>query len=195
MLRAALPFLAAASLLSACNHARKQAPAAGAPPDAPSAQPEITAAPAAPALSTREGGALVRSPDGAALYLADEDHAVLRRIPLPVDASTPPRAIPLPGRPAQVLPVGDRVLVTIRDPGLLLVLRDRAGALAEEGRVALPADAWGLAVTADGARALVTSAWTHKVSLVDLGTLAVRWSADVAREPRGVAVRADGSAA
>jgi DNA-binding beta-propeller fold protein YncE len=194
MLRAALTALAAAGLLAACDPTRQQPPAADAPPSAPSAQPEV-AAPPPPALSVREGGALVRSPDGAALYLADEDHAVVRRIPLPIAEATPPRATALPGRPAQVLPVGDRVLVTIRDPGLLLVLRDRDGNLTEEGRVALPADAWGLAVTADGARALVSSAWTHKLSLVDLATLAVHWSVDVAREPRGIAVRADGSAA
>jgi DNA-binding beta-propeller fold protein YncE/mono/diheme cytochrome c family protein len=153
------------------------------------------AALAAPLLSVREGGALVRSPAGDALYLADEDHAVLRRIPLPIDEASPPRAFPLPGRPAQVLGVGSRVLVTIRDPGLLLVLRDDKGKLSEETRVALPADAWGLAVTADGQRALISSAWAHRLSLVDLATARVTWSAEVAREPRGVVLRGDGSAA
>jgi DNA-binding beta-propeller fold protein YncE len=150
---------------------------------------------AAPAPVVREGGALVRAPDAAALYLADEDHAVVRRIPLPIDEAAPPRAFPMPGRPAQVLAVDHRVLVTVRDPGLLLVLRESAGELVEEGRVALPADAWGIAVTADGRRALVSSAWTHRVSLVDLDELRVRWSVEVAREPRGIAVRADGKEA
>jgi hypothetical protein len=64
----------------------------------------------------------------------------------------------VPGAPAQVLALGDgRVLVTIRDPGLLLVLRpDAAAGLAEEARVALPADAWGVAITPDEKTALVT---------------------------------------
>jgi DNA-binding beta-propeller fold protein YncE len=143
----------------------------------------------------REGGTLVRAPRGDALYLADEDHALLRRIPLPIDEHSPPRAYALPGRPAQVLALGDRVLVSVRDPGLLLVFRSSAGELAEEARVPLPADAWGLSVTGDGKRALISSAWTQRLSLVDLDAAALRWSVEVAREPRGVVVRADGSAA
>ncbi|WP_437754839.1 hypothetical protein [Sorangium sp. So ce1389] len=144
----------------------------------------------------RAGGALVRAPQDDALYVADEDHAVLRRIPLPVDVSAPPTAIALPGRPAQVLALGDRVLVTIRDPGLLLVMRpDPTAGLVEAARVPLPADAWGLAVTPDERTALVTSAWTGKVSAVDLATATRSWSIDVPREPRGVVVREDGAAA
>ncbi|WP_437926561.1 hypothetical protein WMF37_47420 [Sorangium sp. So ce291] len=138
----------------------------------------------------------MRAPQDDALYLADEDHAVLRRIPLPVDVSAPPVAIALPGRPAQVLALGDRVLVTIRDPGLLLVMRpDPTAGLVEAARVPLPADAWGLAITPDERTALVTSAWTGKVSAVDLATATRSWSIDVPREPRGVVVREDGAAA
>jgi hypothetical protein len=40
--------------------------------------------------------------------------------------------------------------------------------------------------------AVVTSAWTHQVTAVDLDSLEVRWSVDVGREPRGVAVTPDG---
>lgn len=84
----------------------------------------------------------MRAPQDDALYLADEDHAVLRRIPLPVDVSAPPVAIAMPGRPAQVLALDGRVLVTIRDPGLLLVMRpDPTAGLVEVARVPLPADA------------------------------------------------------
>ncbi|WP_437970090.1 hypothetical protein WMF04_12665 [Sorangium sp. So ce260] len=144
----------------------------------------------------RTGGALVRAPQDDALYLADEDHAVLRRIPLPVDVSAPPIAIAMPGRPAQVLALEGRVLVTIRDPGLLLVMRpDPTAGLVEVARVPLPADAWGLALTPDERTALVTSAWTGKVSAVDLATATRSWSIDVPREPRGVVVREDGAAA
>jgi cytochrome c peroxidase len=177
--------------------------AASAPPS-PSAGRPADAVRVVPAR--REGQALVRSEAEAALYLADEDSGLLRRLALtreltdPPPLSDPPAAavdvaatetsVKLPGRPAQVLSLGDVVLVTVRDPGLLLVLR--AGELSELARVDLPPDAWGLAVSPDGASAYVSSAWTHKVSKVDLAAKKVVWSVDVAREPRGVTVSADG---
>ncbi|WP_437592778.1 hypothetical protein [Sorangium sp. So ce1000] len=192
--------LLAALFAAACSHPSRETPAAersagvaGAAAPSPPASP-----PPPPKLSavTRTSGSLVRAPQDDALYLADEDHAVLRRIPLPVDVSTPPVEISLPGRPAQVLALADRVLVTIRDPGLLLILRpDPAAGLVESARVPLPADAWGLAVTPDERTALVTSAWAAKVSAVDLATATATWSIDVPREPRGVVIREDGAAA
>ena len=118
---------------------------------------------ASPAPVVREGGALVRAPDASALYVADEDHAALRASPCP---SRAPRA--------RSRCRGGRRRSSRRTracsspcaiPGLLLVLRaDAAAGLVEAGRVELPADAWGLAVTPDGATAIVTSAWTHRVS-------------------------------
>jgi hypothetical protein len=170
-------------------------------PSAPSLPPtaEAVVAPAAPprahrAPASRSGSALARSPGGEALFLADEDHQVLRRIPLPVDINTPPSMIPLPGGPAQVVALEDRVLVTVRDPGLLVVFRPDGDALVEVGRVDLPADAWGVAVTADETTALISSAWSHQISAVDLRTLKKRWSVPVAREPRGIAITARGTA-
>ena len=155
----------------------------------------------------------MRSPSEPALYLADEDHSALRRIALTPDLTTlPPLPDPknnhdapklhfgdatetradLPGRPAQVFALADRVLVTVRDPGLLVVLSSGENPK-EIGRVALPADAWGLAVSPDGKAAYVSSAWTHKLSRVDLAALRVAWTVDVAREPRGVTVTAEGA--
>ncbi|WP_237245590.1 MULTISPECIES: hypothetical protein [Sorangium] len=170
---------------------------AGAPADPP-APPG-----AAPARApVREGGALARAAREDALYVADEDHGVVRVVPLPLDPARPGAGVPAPGRPAQVLALGGRgghearVLATVRDPGLLLIFRpDASAALVEVGRVPLPADAWGIAVTPDEKTAIVTSAWTHKVSAVDLEAGKARWTVDVAREPRGVAVLPDGSAA
>ena len=198
-----LVFALAIALASplACS-SPKDTPDASAP--APSASqaaapPATSVVPAQPkplAPGERQGGVITRTPHGDALLVADEDHKVLRRIPLPLAPGAAATEVPLPGAPAQVLTVGFSVLVTIRDPGLLLVLTpdlpDVPGALAEAGRVALPADAWGLAVTADARYAFVTSAWTHTVSKVDLGTMKVVWSADVAREPRGIAVLGNG---
>src|SRR4051794_34018320 len=74
--------------------------AAPTPPDKPaassSAAPAISASasPIAPApkgpLAQREGQALVRSPNEAALYLADEDHSALRRVALTHDLTDAP---------------------------------------------------------------------------------------------------------
>ncbi len=142
----------------------------------------------------REGGALVRAAHGEALYIADEDRSAVLRIALPLDERAP-IATKMPGRPAQALAVGDLLLVTIRDPGLLLVMAPAAdGSLAETARIAVPVDAWGLAVSPDGKTAVVTSAWSHQVSVVDLDAKTVRYSLDVEREPRGVVVR-DGKVA
>lgn len=169
----------------------------------------------------REGQALALNEAEDALYLADEDHRKLRRIqvtsamttvppvgsvraftgdewrtldgPLPfTETQATETSLDLPGRPAQVLPLGDRILVTIRDPGLLLVVS--AGPLRELARLPLPADAWGLAVSADGKAAYVTSAWSRKLSRVDLSgdTPKLSWSLDTAREPRGLAATPDG---
>ncbi len=145
-------------------------------------------------LTNRSGSALARSPSDDALYLADEDHQALRRFKLPIDLHDGVASVPLPGRPAQILAFADRVLVTVRDPGLVLELAPTAAGFTELRRVKVPADAWGLAVTADQRIALVSSAWTHRVSAIDLATMTVRWSVDVAREPRGIAITAGGTA-
>jgi mono/diheme cytochrome c family protein/DNA-binding beta-propeller fold protein YncE len=143
-----------------------------------------------------EGSTVARAPSGDALYIADEDHRVLRVVALPVDPAAPARVIALPGAPAQIVALDDQVLVTIRDPGLLVMLRpDAASGLVETARVALPADAWGLAVARPaGGLAVVTSAWTHAVSGVSLATAKKLWSVDVPREPRGVVIGAQGRA-
>jgi DNA-binding beta-propeller fold protein YncE/mono/diheme cytochrome c family protein len=139
----------------------------------------------------------VRAVTDDALYVADEDHGVVRRVALPLDTSAPAILdVPMPGPPAQVLALDGRVLVTVRDPGLLLIMRpDPQKGLVETARVELPADAWGVAVTPDEKTALVTSAWTHQVSAIDIETGKKRWSIDVAREPRAVVVRPDGASA
>lgn len=148
----------------------------------------------------REGSAIAVAPGGKALYVADEDHRSLTTVSLPLTASTKPAKMELPGAPAQVLVLGATVLVTIRalpdGSGALLFLEARDGSsLTETGRVALPGDAWGIAAAPDGKRALVTSAWTSRVSAVDLATRAVLWTREVAREPRGVTFGRDGDSA
>jgi len=144
----------------------------------------------------RQGNVVARSPAGDVLYVVDEDASQIHLVPLPFGKEKPAVSVSLPGRPAEVLPLDGEVLVTIRDPGLLLVLRpDPAAGLVESARVALPGDAWGIAITKDEKTALVSSAWTHKVSGVDLAAKKVRFSLDVAREPRGIAILQGGTRA
>ena len=185
-------------LLASCRGAPSDPSPAPTPPPQPAPSSLSTPSPASPAPppeTPREGSAIARSPRGDALYVADEDHRILRTIALPLDPHRAPRDFALPGAPAQVVVRAGRVLVTVRDPGLLLVLRPDPEGLVELARIPLPADAWGLTVTPDDATAIVTSAWAHRVSAVDLAGAKVRWSLDVAREPRGVAVTRDGSRA
>lgn len=194
----AVTALALTTTLPACTCRGGETPAPTASSTssaAPSASAALPERPRAPAPS-RQGSVIARSAGNDALYIADEDASLLRVVPLPFDREKPARSVPLPGRPAQVLPLDGRVLVTLRDPGLLLILRpDSAGGLAEAARVALPADAWGIAITKDESTAIVTSAWTHAVSAVDLAGQRLRFTVDVGREPRGVAITQDGSRA
>lgn len=144
---------------------------------------------------THQGSALVRGARNEALYIADEDHARLVVAPLPL-GSKPLVTFDLPGRPAQVLALEDRLLVTIRDPGLLLSIplgEDQALRIAQ--RVSLPDDAWGLAVDSEEDTAFVTSGWTHRFTGVDLADGEVLFEVDVAREPRGIAIMPDGRTA
>src|SRR4051794_37594141 len=53
----------------------------------------------------REGSVIALAAGGDALYVADEDHQVLRVVPLPLDPARPGKAVALPGAPAQVLVV------------------------------------------------------------------------------------------
>ncbi|MFT3770685.1 MAG: hypothetical protein QM820_35115 [Minicystis sp.] len=207
------------------------------------ASAEAPPANAQPRAPVREGSTIALARSGDLLYVVDEDHAVLHTVALPLDPIRRPLPLPMPGPPAQVLALADRVLVTIRSagavppgkesvtgneapaapnasapsaasaappsagtahpgvpsptgPGLLLVLRpDAEKGLVELARVELPQDAWGIAVTPDASTAIVTSAWAHKISAVDLTTNKVRWTIPALREPRAVVVRADGRAA
>lgn len=213
--------LAFVSLAAGCDHKTPPAPsinasaapsgsAASAPSATASASPEAESPAAAKgAPISAEGQALARSPTAPVLYVADEDHNVLRRVALTDALTRPPpladppavaainaeeTSIPMPGRPAQVVALADTILVTVRDPGQLVVLGvDKPDAAPREiARVALPADAWGLAVSPDLRTAYVTHAWTHKLSAVDLTQNKLKWTIDTDREPRGVSASKDG---
>jgi cytochrome c peroxidase len=178
-------------LLGCDEHSSKGA-AGGAPTGNASASASVSEGVTQhPPPPTWQGGSIVHAATEEVLWVADEDRGLVSRLQLPLSSETTADDSPMPGTPAQVLALADRLLVTIRDPGLLLVMAYEEDGLVEKSRVALPADAWGLAITHDQKTALVTSAWTHKVSAVDLDKATLKWTVDVAREPRAVVVVGD----
>ena len=199
-LRGVFPLIAL--VLAAVGACKKPAPASGTVPEAVSAAP---AASAALAVAPREsaparwtGSALARDPEDKALYLADEDASLVRRVPLPLqlDGAGPFVEAKLKGPPAQIIARARELLVTVRDPSALVILVDETaqpgGTLREEATVALPGDAWGMALSPDELTLLVTSAWTHQVSVIDVKRRTVLATLDVPREPRGVVFAPDG---
>ena len=140
----------------------------------------------------RQGNAIARSPENDALYVVDEDHRAIHTLALPAEVKSKRVVFQTPGAPAQVLVVGDQLLVTVRQvdegQGALFILSRKGTDVVEKARIELPVDAWGIAVTPDQTIALVTSAWSHQLSAVDLATNKVVWSVDMAREPRGIVV-------
>jgi mono/diheme cytochrome c family protein len=184
------------------------------------------------------GGVIARAVGTDGVFIADEDHGVLRWIadtspllhpkapPAPADAASsaapsasaapPPPATtspssPLPdratevaqevlsmgGAPSNLVAIRDGALVTVRDPGKLVrVRRSDDGKLSVVHELPVAADAWGLALTEEGTRALVTSAWTSTVTLVEVSDAGLRKCAEarVGREPRGVLFASDGVA-
>jgi len=204
------------------------------------------------------GGVIVRAPGSDSVYIADEDHGVVRFIadtstlikaptsataaasssavtpppvvvvsasarakspgpakayagtrssagPEPSANAAPPKLIEgettvgqetlaMGGAPANLVALRDGALVTVRDPGKLVRITKTAdGKLAAKHEVSVAADAWGLAVNDAGTRALVTSAWTNTVTLVEISDAGLKKCAEVSvgREPRGVVFASD----
>jgi DNA-binding beta-propeller fold protein YncE len=102
MLARTAPVLLAAVLLTACKDPPSGAGSTG---STDSAAPTGSAAPASVSheplrAPERSGGALMRSADGARLYLADEDHKVLRVLPLPFGDEPPEPSPAASGSPS-----------------------------------------------------------------------------------------------
>jgi len=173
---------------------------AGSSSAAPNNSISAVATPKYPPATGLEGSRFAGAPQDDVLFIADEDHQAIRVLPLPLGEDTKVTTISVPGHPAQVIASRNRVLVTIRDmpdgTGALLVLkRDGLVGLNESARIPLPSDAWGLAISADESLAVITSAWTGKVSIVDIDKEKVRATVSVGREPRGITILPDGKRA
>lgn len=157
------------------------------------------------AVRRLEPGSLVYT--GQNDYLAPKEYAhFLQDAPPPASSGAASAKAPSSARPgASARPPSkggtpskpfDANVVRRSQGGLLLAFRpDAERGLVEVGRAALPPDAWGLALTPDGLRAVVTSAWSSRISVVDVNSMKVLATLDAAAEPRGVTVTADGKTA
>lgn len=199
-LSAVVPLLC---FIAACNSSRGPADSTDAAAPSPSASgsagPVVDTKPPIKPTS-RDGSAIVRAPQDDVLFVADEDHRAIYVLPLPLYENTPITTVTVPGRPAQIVASRDRVIVTVREMpdgggGVVVYQRKDKLGLEEKARVALPNDAWGLALSPDESFVAVTSAWAAKVSIVDLATPKLRGSIDVGREPRGINLLPDGKRA
>jgi hypothetical protein len=142
---------------------------------------------ASPSVSVSAPAAPVPGPSSSARVTSAGSARAKRQAALK-HAKTRPRNTP----PA----LFDPAVVRQSDGGLLLALElDPTLGLREVGRVSLPPDAWGLAVTPDLGRAIVTSAWSAQVSLIELEPMRVLSTVATPREPRGIAVTPNGKTA
>ncbi len=157
------------------------------------AGPATSTAVPEPHGNAARGGSLVIDPARFVAWIADADNHAIHRVDLVSYQVVTTR---LEGAPEQVVPAGDgRLAVTLRDRNQVALLgEDEDGEVEPLAVAEVACDPFGLALTPRG-EILVTSAYCHTVTALDAGTLAVRWSADVAREPRGVVVTADGGRA
>ena len=139
------------------------------------------------------GGSLVIDRERLVAWAADADNHAIHRLDLLSSTIT---TTSIDGAPEQIaLLDGGRLAVTVRDRNRVAIfVGDAAGALDEVGSAEVPADPFGIAVTA-AHRILVTSALGHAVTALDDESLEVQWSVDVGREPRGIVVAADGARA
>jgi DNA-binding beta-propeller fold protein YncE len=156
------------------------------------ASPDDTAV-ARPLGHAARGGSLILSADRGAAWIADADNRALHHVDL---VSFDVISTPLDGVPEQVALTGDgHLAVTLRDRNEVALL-----AVGDDGdarviaTTEVPCDPFGLAITPQG-EILVTSAFCHAVTALDLETLERRWSVDVAREPRAVVITPDGARA
>jgi DNA-binding beta-propeller fold protein YncE len=156
-------------------------------------------APPAPKPGRSTSASLARDTKDKALYLADEDASLLRKVPLPLEKDGPFPELSLEGPPAQVLVRHGEIFVTQRDPSKLLVVVDETdqpdGKLRVAASVPLPGDAFAMALSPDERTLLVSSAWTHQITVVDRASRAVVATLDVPREPRGIVFASDGKRA
>ncbi len=136
------------------------------------------------------GGAVVIDHEALVAYVADADGAAVHRIDL---ISSDVATTKLPCAPEQIeLVDGTHLAVTLRACNQVALVELEPGG---EGRVIatakVAADPFAIAKTPRG-ELLVTSAWGHALTAFDAATLDRKFSLDLPKEPRGIAVTPDG---
>lgn len=140
----------------------------------------------------RQGSSVALVRDAGTLYaiIADKDGRRLSVVDLEAGAVT--ASVPVGGTPEQVLVLADgRVVTTLADGSRIEVLEPTGKAEAPlEARCSrdIPAGGFGLAVSVDGQRLAVTSAFEAALTLFDGEELTLKGSAALPRAPRGVLI-------
>lgn len=153
-------------------------------------QPGAAGSGAAAHGSHHRGSTVALDRDNLVAFVADSDNQALHRVDL-VSGSVV--TTPLGCVPSDVLLLSsDRVAVAMRGCNEVRVLDiDAAGEGTTAARTNVPAEPWGLALGAGNAL-FVTSAYGRALTALDAESLSTRYSVPLAREPRGVAISADG---
>jgi DNA-binding beta-propeller fold protein YncE/mono/diheme cytochrome c family protein len=204
--------LLALSLLAAGCDVARSTPVRPVPAPPPEPTPSPVIAPAEPAPLARDCGrhapaarvipisrtagalALAKAGDRSVAFVADEDERALRTIDLASGAEI--AFTPLDAAPGQTIVTADGRLVVALRGGASLALFEPAADLAAplEHRCSVPvaAEPFGLAISPDGARLLVTSRWGHALSAFDLASLDRVFELPLPRDPSSIVISRDG---
>lgn len=149
--------------------------------------------------SARQGSAvtLAKTASGKLLaYVADADSRSIHTVS--IDDRRETARTRVEGTPRQLLLTPDgRVVATLSDSSSVVVLEpgpDPSAPLAPLCTREVPVEPWGLALSPDDGKLVVTSAWAGAVTVFDAASLAPQRVLAVARDPRGVLVNDDGVA-
>jgi DNA-binding beta-propeller fold protein YncE len=148
--------------------------------------------------TARQGSAvaLARAGDRLLAYVADADSRSVHTVD--VDAGRELVRTRVDGEPRQLLVLPDgRLVASLSDGTRIAVLEpgdDPSAPLASICTREVPAEPWGLALSADDAKLVVTSGWGSALTVLDAATLDVKRVVALPREPRGVLVDDAGTA-
>lgn len=152
---------------------------------------------AKPVSGAGQGSAVALAREGARLvaYVADADSNVIHVAD--VDAGKQIGAASLGGSPREVVALSDgRVIATLADVSRVVVMEPTgpSGALETICERQVPAEAWGVAVSPDGSKIAVTSAWAAALTVLDGDDLQVESVHELPRDPRSVLLDSEGRA-
>jgi DNA-binding beta-propeller fold protein YncE len=142
--------------------------------------------------TTRQGSAvaLARAGDKLLAYVADADSRSVHTVD--VDEGRELVRTRVDGEPRQILVLPDgRLVVSLSDGSHIAVLEPGDATSAPLTTICereVPAEPWGLALSTDDAKLVVTSAWGSALTVLDAATLEVKRIVPLPRDPRGVLV-------